>query len=103
MSILSFLRRRTNQERAYDLQQMADSLHRKRSASQFDKLYVREASGDGFLIERRGDRSAPTLCATYRTAQDYIRKFYLRLMDGSGAPDDMFIDSLKAVTTKKDS
>lgn len=96
--MISFLRRRTDTERALDLQRMSDTVCRRVSTSRFDRLRIGHEGQ--FVIEREGSAKDKRTFESYRQAQDYIRHFYVGLRDGSGAPDDIFMDSLGAVTKR---
>jgi len=103
-SAISFLRRRTPQERAEHLQQIADILHRRSSKSQFDRLVVCHCESAGkFCVERYRDAAPAHKFDTYGQAMNFIRKFYRNLLiEGtSDAPNDIFLDSLASVTKKK--
>lgn len=102
MPMISFLRRRTNVERAADLDQMAAILHKRSSTNPFDQLHVSHMGGL-FRVEREGQPEvAAKQFSVYREAADYIRRFYRSvLLDGSGAPDDIFLDSLSLITKKR--
>lgn len=101
---VSFLRCRTPAERAQHLQTIADILHRRSSMSDFDRLIVCHCEPAGkFCIERYRDTNPAHKFDTYRAAMDYIRKFYRNLLieGDADAPNDIFLDALKAVTKKK--
>jgi hypothetical protein len=99
MSFLSWLRRRTNEDRARDLDNISEILWRRHSTSRFDRLHV--SFEDGHWLVHREDTPGTRGFETYRGAESYVRKFYRGLIDGSGAPDDIFLDSLGAVTKGK--
>lgn len=75
---ISWLRRRTSEERAQQLQAIADILHKRQSRSQFAKLSVTWSAGQ-FSIQRYGDTAPAAKTETYRQAESYIRVFYAKL------------------------
>lgn len=99
MSFLSWLRRRTNEDRARDLDNISEILWRKHSSSRFDRLHV--DFDDGHFLVHREHHAGTRGFERYRDAESYVNRFYRGLIDGSGAPDDIFMDSLGAVTKGK--
>ena len=96
-------RRETWDRRAADLQQIADSRWRKQSRNRFDQLqiHVHQVKGQdptGFVIGRAGHPGTMKHCPTAKDAEQYISRFYQGLRNGSGAPNDVFLDSLDKAT-----
>ena len=95
---------RNNELRAAELNTMAAMIWQRRSKDPQHKLEVRLAYPDNpdsaFVIWRDG---APAHHPIKRTkeVQKYIQRYYDNLLyNGSGAPDDVFLDSMKSVTKK---
>jgi hypothetical protein len=96
---VNFLSRRSNTERAQDLQWIADAKWQRQSTNQFDRLKV-YFFAQQFTVERTGHPSLTRSFDSYRAAETYVRKFFASLVDGSGAPDDLFIDALESATKR---
>lgn len=94
---------RNNAFRAAELNTMAFLTWQRRSKDPQHKLVVCLAYPDNpdsaFVVWRDGAPSHPIKRS--KEVQKYIRRYYDNLLyNGSGAPDDVFLDSMKSVTKK---
>jgi len=90
---------RTNRkQRAAELDRMAEIQWRRQSTSRFDQLHI-SLGPDGitFQVKREGYPRVHEF-AKAKTVERYIMGFYRGLRTGSGAPDDVFLDSLGKVS-----
>lgn len=83
---------------------MASMLWRRRSRNEADRLEVCLADPENdkspFVVLHQG-RFSDSMRKTSEV-QKYIRNFYENLLyNGSDAPDDVFVDSLKSVAANK--
>ena len=72
------------------------------SRSRFDQLNVSLSEDcSTFYVDREGHPGSRKEFPTAREAEDYMMRYYNRVLtEGSGAPDDIFMDSMKSVTGK---
>lgn len=95
---------RNNAIRAEELNTMAYMTWQRRSKDPQNRLEVRLVNPnnpDGAFIVLRDGLPASAPIKRSKEVQRYIRRFYDNLLyNGNGAPDDIFLDSMKSVTKK---
>jgi hypothetical protein len=99
---MPYLKKR--EQRVVELHRLSEQVHKRVSTSPFDMLCVSLVPGEAGLIRviRYGHKNSDKTFKTPREAEIYIHRFYNNILDnGSGAPNDLFVDSLQSVTTKK--
>jgi hypothetical protein len=89
--------------RATELNQMAWIQWKRTSKSRFDQLRITletpEHKRSRFVVTREGHPAFRQVLAKPRHVQKYIQAFYTNLsINGSGAPNDVFLDSLNKAT-----
>lgn len=92
--------------RAAELAQMARMKCERTSRSRWDLLNVEvETPGDPrspIVITREGRPNDRRTFAKSKDAQKYVQRFYDNLrFNGSGAPNDIFLDSLEKTTSRE--
>lgn len=95
-----------NKVRAAELEQMARMRCERTSRSRWDLLHVALENPDDrhsrFVITREGHPTYRRIFDKSKEAQKHIYQFYENLsFNGSGAPNDIFLDSMNQVTEKR--
>lgn len=84
--------------RCAELNLMSESMWRKRSRSPFDQVTISHLDGQ-YVATRHGNPKEYRF-EKYRACEKWVLAFYDGLLYGSGAPDDIFLDSLNSVSKK---
>jgi hypothetical protein len=91
--------RRNKSTRALELNTKAFLVWQRRSKDERHRLTVGLKDGE-YIVYREGKAAAPPMYTT-REVEAFIRRYFDNLLyNGSGAPDDVFLDSMQSVTRK---
>jgi hypothetical protein len=92
-----------NKVRAAELQEMARMRCERLTRSRWDLLKIELETPDDlhsrFVVTREGHPIERYVFSKSKDVQKYIHRFYVNLLyNGSGAPNDVFLDSLNKTT-----